>query len=160
MPHPDPYPIPTFHFTAQVDGTDEQSSFQEAAGIAPEIEAEGEENRFAHVLPKEKKHTNLVLKRGAVAKDSLLFRWCGPVLQSSVESPIEPKALNVYLLNEQGDRLMGWSFVNAYPVKWEIADFNAITNEANVESIELSYDSFNRIDLGKGSTGLEAGSHS
>lgn len=117
--------------------------------------AEGGENRFVHKLPNRGKHPDLVLKRGVMAKASRLCRWCSGVLESGLGSPIEPKTLNVYLLNEKGDTLRGWSFPNAYPVKWEIDALDSRGEQVATKSIALSYTCSNRIDLGDGSIGPE-----
>ena len=115
-----------------------------ALATGPEIETEdvveGGENRFVHRLPKAVKHPKLVLKRGIAPVDSPLVKWCKSVLEGGLSAAIETKELHVRLLNENKDPLRAWSFVNAYPIKWEIESFNSTKNEVAIEMIELSYD--------------------
>jgi len=144
------YPLTSFYFAVQIDGIDE-SSFQEVTGIGSELETEdvveGGENRFVHTLPTKPKHSRLVLKRGVVVRSSPLIRWCRKILDSDFGLPIDPKLINVYLFNEKREPVRGWTFADAYPVKWEIGDFHSGKNEIAIETITLSYTRCNRNDL-------------
>ena len=51
------------------------------------------------------------------------------------------------LLNENHEPLEAWNFVKAYPVKWSISNFNAQGNELVVETIELAYQYFTRMEV-------------
>jgi len=53
--------------------------------------------------------------------------------------------LLVQLLNEKGMPKRAWSFMNAYPVSWEVDEFNSTKNEVAIEKIELSYTWSNRV---------------
>ena len=39
-----------------------------------------------------------------------------------------------------------FSFINAWPVKWSISDLKATENAILIETLELSYDYFTKID--------------
>lgn len=154
------YPPPAFYFTVTVLGsatalsllTDIDASFQEISGIQGEFQieevAEGGENRFVHRLPKQGKYPNLVLKRGAVATDSFLAEWVGQTVGSSLSLPILPQNLLVTLLNENGNPLIVWAFVNAYPVKTSVSSLNSQDSKILIETLELSYNYFERLNLG------------
>ena len=58
--------------------------------------------------------------------------------------PIVTRALEVSLLNARGMPIRSWTFDNAYPVKWQVGDFNSTKNEVAIETIELCYSSFVR----------------
>jgi phage tail-like protein len=144
------YPPSAFHFELVFAGTSgEDASFQEVSGIGSEIDVqevvEGGENRFVHRLPKGVKHPLLSLKRGIADIKSPLVKWCKTILEGDFAEPIETREVKVYLLDENQDPLRGWSFTNAYPVKWEIDSFNSTKNEVAIETIDLSYNSSNRI---------------
>jgi len=146
----DIYPPTAFYFKLSFeDAPDKDTSFQEVSGIGSEIDVqevvEGGENRFVHRLPKGVKHPLLSLKRGIAEFDSPLVKWCKAVLEGDFVKPIEPREVKVYLLDENHDPLRGWSFANAYPVKWEIDSFNSTKNEVAIETIDLSYNYSNRI---------------
>lgn len=157
MPTPDAsaqfdYPLPAFHFRvifSNLHGSD--TSFQEVRGITSEMETEdvpeGGENHFVHRLPKAVKHPLLELKRGLGLAPSPLITWCRGTLESGFARQIRPSLVNVYLLDSQGDPLRGWAFANAYPVKWEIDDFNSTKNDVAIESISLSYSTCTPISL-------------
>ncbi len=141
------YPPVGFHFKVEfrLDGVvDGDSRFQEVSGLTSELGIEevneGGENRFSHRLPTRAKYGNLVLKRGLL-KDSRLIKW----FRDAVEDfEFEPADVLVTLLNEEHKPLMGWNFVNAWPVKWVVSDFKAQENALVVETIELAYNYFKR----------------
>ncbi len=144
------YPLPAFHFKVIVAGIlGEDTSFQEVRGIGSELDteevAEGGENRFVHPLPKIMKHPELELKRGIAKLNSPLVGWCRSVLESDFSSPLAPKTISVYLLDQDGGPIRGWSFANAYPLKWEIDDFKSTKNEVVIETLVLSYTYSNRL---------------
>lgn len=139
------YPPPAFYFSVAFGGTRNSgdSSFQEVSGIGPEMEtesyAEGGENRYVYQLPKTIKHPKLALKRGIAKISSPLVAWCIAVLEGGFSDAIEPRLLNVYLLNETADPIRAWSFADAYPVQWEVESFNSTKNQVAIETIKLNY---------------------
>jgi phage tail-like protein len=139
------YPQPAFYFEVRFAGVGDatDTSFQEVRGISAELQTEevteGGENSFVHRLPLTVKHPQLELKRGIAAVNSPLVEWCRSVLDEGYTSLITPSDLIVNLLDEKGDPVRSWSFANAFPVKWEIGDFNSNKNEIAIETIVLSY---------------------
>ncbi len=147
----DEYPLPAFYFKVAFATTSnsEDTSFQEVSGIGSEMEtedlAEGGENRFSHRLPKSVKHSKLVLKRGIAVMDSPLVAWCEDVLEGEFSNPIKAMEVEVSLMNEEGEPTRVWSFINAFPVNWDVEGFNSTKNEIAIEKIELSYSYFDRV---------------
>ncbi len=145
------YPLPAFYFKVVFAATsdNDDTSFQEVSGISSEMETEdfneGGENRFVHRLPKSLKHSKLVLKRGVAEMNSPLVSWCRDVLDGEFIKPIKPMTIEVRLMNEEGEPVRVWSFVNAFPVSWEVEGFNSTKNEIAIEKIELSYHYFDRV---------------
>jgi phage tail-like protein len=154
------YPPPAFYFTVTVLGsatalsllTDIDASFQEISGIQAKFQTEevveGGENRFVHRLPTQAKYPNLVLKRGAVTKDSFLVEWVGQTVGSSLSLPILPQNILVTLLNQSSIPSIAWAFMNAYPVKSSVASLQSQENKILIETLELSYNYFERVNLG------------
>ena len=144
------YPPTGFHFIVNVEGLNSGSSdsgFREVSGLdatlGEETYEEGGENRFIHRLPGRVTYDKLVLKRG-ILRGSELIGW----FKKAVESfKFEPRGVLVTLLNEDHDPLEAWSFINAYPVKWSVADFNAESSEVAVETIELTFQYFRRVEV-------------
>lgn len=154
------YPPGAFCFAVNVIGvgavatlfTDIDASFLEVSGIEARFEteevAEGGENRFVHRLPRAGAYSNLVLKRGVVTKDSFLAEWVGQTVGSGMSLPILPQNLLVTLLDKDGLPLIAWGFVNAWPVRWEVSPLDAMDNKVLTETLELSYNYFERVVLG------------
>ncbi|SDU58259.1 phage tail protein [Desulfobacula phenolica] len=144
------YPPPAFYFKVEFTAFQGQdTSFQEVSGLNATIEyekvAEGGGN-FFYQLPKPPKYDNLILKRGMAGMSSPLVSWCSTILSPNFTKPVEPRSLNVFLLNEQGEPCRAWNVVNALPVKWQIDAFNSTKNDVAIETIELTYHYFTRED--------------
>ncbi len=145
------YPPSSFYFKIifTLTGGLLDTSFQDVSGlsadISPEEVPEGGENRFAHKLPQRAKHGNLVLKRSIERINSPLVIWCKSILESDFSSEIITMPVMVYLMNEYQIPIRGWMADNAYPVKWDIGAFNSTKNEVAIETIELAYNTLNRI---------------
>lgn len=145
------YPPSAFYFKVvfTLTGGLIDTSFQDVSGltvdISPEEVPEGGENRFIHKLPQRAKHSNLVLKRGIERINSPLVLWCKAALEGDLSFEILTMPILVYLMNEYQIPIRGWLVGNAYPVKWEVGTFNSTKNEVALETIELSYNTLNRI---------------
>lgn len=141
----DLYPPSAFYFKVVFGAPDEfpDSSFQEVSGISTEIITEdiveGGENRFKHKLPTGITHGNLELKRGIAPLTSPLVAWCKGIMEGGFVEPMVPQAVMVYLMNDSNIPIRSWSFVNAFPIKWEFESFNSTKNEVAIEKIVLSY---------------------
>jgi len=144
------YPAVAFYFKLSFSGipTTTDASFKEVSGI--ELERGMEEiteggNPYIHRVPTAVKYKNLVLKRGLVKKNSPVAKWCfsptggislGPI---SLTETITTKNIVVHLLDETGNPLRSWSFVNAWPIKWSLGDLNSMNNEVAIESMEFAF---------------------
>lgn len=139
------YPPSAFYFKVVFGEAESQvdTSFQDVSGISSEISTEqvveGGENRFVHNLPTTVKHGNLELKRGIAPLSSPLVKWCKQVMERDFVDPIVPQLVRVYLMDADGNPIRGWSFANAFPVKWETENFNSTKNDVAIEKIVMSY---------------------
>ena len=143
-----PAPMTSSALTGRLNGLSSQEKdvqFQSVSGLSVDIEteefAEGGENRFKHKFPVRSKFPNLILKRGLVA-DSELIKWCRNAIESFQFEPVD---LTVKLLNENHEPLITWNVVHVYPVKWDVADFNAEESKVAIETIELAYNYFTLV---------------
>lgn len=139
------YPPVAFHFKVEVLGlppNDHDVRFTEVSGLSVEMGteevAEGGENRFLQKYPTRAKYPELVLKRGLLL-NSEVVNW---VRQCIEDFDIQPKNVDIKLLNEEHQPLMTWHVVNAYPTKWAVSDFNASSNAVVIESLQLFYQYF------------------
>ena len=144
------YPPAGFHFRVNIEGITSDSrdiSFQEVSGINVKVGeftySEGGENRFVHRLPDRVTFDKLRLKRGMLT-GSELIGWFREAIESFKFSP---RDVLVTLLNNEHEPLESWSFVKAYPVKWDVSSFNAEQNQLVVETIELSFQYFKRMEI-------------
>lgn len=139
------YPPTGFHFKVEVldlPPNDFDVRFTEVGGLSVELAteevAEGGENRFVQKYPTRAKYPELVLKRGLL-RNSEVWNW---VRQCIEDYQIEPKSVDIKLLNEEHQPLMTWHVVGAYPTKWAVTDLNANSNAVVVESLQLFYQYF------------------
>lgn len=139
------YPPTGFHFKVEVldlPPNDFDVRFTEVGGLSVELAteevAEGGENRFVQKYPTRAKYPELVLKRGLL-RNSEVWNW---VRQCIEDYQIEPKSVDIKLLNEAHQPLMTWHVVGAYPTKWAVTDLNANSNAVVVESLQLFYQYF------------------
>jgi phage tail-like protein len=133
------YPLPVFHF--QVDWGGTNVGFSEVTGLT--IETQLIEYRDGASLEHSSlkmsgipKYSNITLKRGIVAKDSLFFQWLNA---TSLNKP-ERRTVVIKLLNEVHEPVMVWKAKNAWPVKLEGPGLKAAGNEVAIESIELAHE--------------------
>lgn len=132
-----------FRVEFQLGGTSATDAmFQDVTGFTADLETEpvkqGGENRYTQLLPTRAKYGDLVLKRGLLV-NSKIVQWCKAAIE---ELDIQPITVIVSLLNEQGTPLLTYNFVNAWPKKWSVSDFNAQESKIVIETLELTYQYF------------------
>lgn len=159
-------PPPGFHFTIKMEDAPPpgklpipmtalkllksvayDNSFMEISGLSGTIQTEtivmGGENERVFKVPKGKDFSNLVLKRGLVTLSSDLQDWCEESLKST-DYKIPLKNITVMLLDNKHTPMKAWKLERAYPVKYEVSGFDAMTGKLMVENIELSYQKIDR----------------
>ena len=142
------YPPVGFYFKVNVIGINgkNEGSFQEVSGLNVKLNLieikEGGENRFVHRLPAPPKYENLVLKRGML-KGSPLLDWAKAGIE---QFNFSPKTVVVNLMDENASPLASWKFIRTYPVAIRISDFKAQESTLVVETFELAYDYFQRVN--------------
>jgi phage tail-like protein len=103
---------------------------------------EGGVNNYIQKIPGRPKYDNLVLKRGLL-KGSPLITWVNNAVSNFV---FKPTKVEVMLIDTGNNPIITWSLVNAYPVALKISEFNAMTNELAIETLELAYSYFTRTN--------------
>ena len=139
------YPPVGFHFRVEVLGLPANANdvrFMEVSGLSVELGteevAEGGENRFIQKYPLRAKYLELVLKRGMLLSSEVVT-WVRRCIE---DFNIEPKNIDIMLLNDEHQPLLTWHVVNAYPTKWAVTDLNATSNAVIIESLQLFYQYF------------------
>lgn len=149
------YPPTGFHFKVEFQGVsgmdnDAEQRFQDVSGLSFEMEtetlAEGGENRFEYKLPKRIRYPNLILKRGLLT-DSALIKWINNAMSTFFTVAVydfKPADILISLLDESQEPVAVWQVIQAYPVKWNVSNFNSNENAIAIETIELAYQYFER----------------
>jgi phage tail-like protein len=148
--NPDPplsFRFGVFFFAGGVIPNPVDIRFQKVSGLSAEVDtdpiAEGGQNLYTQQVPSRVRYNNLVLERGLVVGSPLniefnvalsLFRFT-------------PSNVLVTLFNDDSHPLAGWLFMNAYPVKWSVADLDALESAVLIETMELSYSGFQIIRI-------------
>ncbi len=136
------YPPVSFFFRVEWIGLSSKEHdirFTEVSGLSVELTseemAEGGENRFVQKYPSRAKYPELILKRGLLT-DSGIVTW----VQKCIDDlQIEPKDIDVTLLNEERQPLLVWHVHKAYPTKWAVSDLNSTSNTVVVETLQFYY---------------------
>jgi len=143
------YPAVGFHFAVYFHGllpTPIDVSFQSVTGLSVSVETEnykeGGENRYVHDIPTGLKFSTLTLKRGLKSIPSPLTKWCEGVYE---DFKFKPLNLIVLLLDENHLPIHRWSVIDAYPIKYEIGEFNAETAGIVLQTLELKYNFFKSL---------------
>ncbi len=141
-------PPAAFSFRVDIDGAEGDTSFQEVSGLQVEIETEdvveGGQNRYVHKLPVRTKYSNLMLKRGVVTKGSAFGKWVTQAMSRGLVRQNDAKTIVVKLLDEKQGPLIVWKIFGAYPLRWEHSGLNSMGNDVLTETIELTYQFFQR----------------
>lgn len=139
----------SFYFSVIFVELSEEIAFQEVSGLNSEMELEtiieGGLNNYEHKLPKQIKHSNLILKRAVIPLDSGLQKWITACLESDFSDAFTRNSLQISLLDELGEPIRCWSCINALPVKSELGSFDSQKNEIVIETLEFSYQNLMRI---------------
>ena len=139
------WPLPKFYFSVDIDDLTDLP-FLEVSGL--EIEADNISYRHGNdpswgtiQMPGIKKSGNLILKKGAFAKDDIY------------QSLISKIALNTYkrmtivirLLDETTQPRMTWQIKNAFPLKYTSTDMNSESSVSSIETIEFSHQGIEQL---------------
>ena len=141
------YPLPAYNYKVSIDG--ETVAFSQATGLSmgyenatPYKESPTEAGKPGPVtmrMPAQASDVTLTLQKGLVRGKSLtaLFQW----INSKQLNLIQKKDIQVDLCDENGDPVFRWTVQNAYPTKLDAPSFDAASNDAAIESMELTADS-------------------
>jgi len=127
-------------FRVEIDSID-SASFRKCFGLKSESEIfeyqEGGDNETVRKLIGPTKASNLVLTKGFVS-DPALFKWRDEIASSGTNK-IARRNGSVVALAADGKTEVGrWNFQKAWPVRWEMSEFDASTGQALCEILELA----------------------
>jgi phage tail-like protein len=152
------YPLTGFHFIVAFElfpQLPHDFRFQEVSGLSVDVEMEtfdeGGQNRFQHQLPVRTNYTDITLKRGTFVLPSGIMAWCINAVQNF---EFQPSNLLISMLNDSHIPVQSYYVVNAIPKRVEFTNLNAEQSQVAIETLVLSYDYFNILNL---SAALTAG---
>lgn len=130
------YPHTGSRFSVTIDDIDMQGNFSSVSGLSAELEfeeyAEGGNFDSPIYLPKGVKYSNIVLQRGTVT-DEPLSRWFAAV-QSGV---FKKYPMTVTMMDSAGKAVRIWTVKDAMPVKVEYSQFDAMSSDVAITTIEM-----------------------
>ena len=138
------YPLPVYNYRVEIGG--EAIAFSNVAGLHVEFgthvykESSTGTNAGPVVMrmPAQATDLKITLKKGLVRKKSLpaLYNWISTVQLNLIEK----KDIFIYLLDETGSPVITWTVFNAFPTKLDAPTFDASSNDAAIETMELMAD--------------------
>jgi phage tail-like protein len=139
------YPLPVYNYRVEIAGV--AIAFAEVSGLSMGFETytykESNTDRKApgpRVLhmPSQATAVNITLKKGLIRTHSVanLYKWIAAIQLNQVEK----KDIYVRLCDEKGDAVISWKVTNAFPTKLDAPTFDANSNDAAIESMELRAD--------------------
>ena len=138
------YPMPVYNYRVDIEGV--SVAFSQVSGLSLSYETHvykesptGEmRGPVTMRMPAQQSDVKITLKKGLVKGKSIptLYNW----IKSVQTNQIEKKNILVSLLDEAGKPLVNWSIQNAFPTKLEAPSFDAKSNDAAIESMELMAD--------------------
>jgi phage tail-like protein len=139
------YPLPVYNYKVEIGGV--AIAFSEVSGlsIAYETITYKESNtdqkapgpRVLH-MPSQAQPTNITLKKGVIRTQSVatFYKWIAAIQINQVEK----RDIYVRLCDEKGDAVISWKVINAFPTKLDAPTFDANSNDAAIETMELRAD--------------------
>lgn len=133
-------PLPVFCFHVAIPGMGDPAFFKSVTGLKYEMEVvqhrEGGQNATTYQLIGGTKWSNVVLKQG-FTKDSKLLEWRDEWLD-----PMQGRrqTVTITLLDTALNPQKTWNLHRAFPVKWEVSEFDASKSELAIETIELAHE--------------------
>jgi phage tail-like protein len=140
-PRDDPYKA--FNFRVEIDGVS-LAAFSEVGGLESEtavIEYRvGGEPRTVRKLPGLTRYANIVLRRG-ITQDAELWSW----RQNVIVGTADRRNGAIVLLDDEGNEVVRWNFIQGWICKWEGPTLNARDNEVAFETIAIAIEGLDRV---------------
>lgn len=139
------YPLPVYNYRVEIG--DKAVAFTEVSGLSIGFETStykesptesGAPGPRVMIVPGQRSAAKLTLKKGIVRGASLeaLYGW----IKTVQINQIEKKDVFVRLCDEKGEAVISWKVQNAFPTKLDAPTFDAKSNDAAIESMELTAD--------------------
>ena len=138
------YPLPVYNYRVEING--EAVAFSQVSGLSLSFETTTYKESHTETLPgvntmrmpAQSGDVTVTLQKGLVPSKSLpvLYDW----IRTTQINQIEKKDIFIRLLDETGSAVVSWRVINAFPTKLDAPSFDASSNDAAIESMELMAD--------------------
>jgi phage tail-like protein len=139
------YPLPVYNYRVEIGG--DAVAFSEVSGLSIAYEtstykesptASGAPGPRTMIVPGQRNAAKITLKKGIVRGASMkqLYGW----IKTTTINQVDKKDIFIRLCDEKGAAVISWKVVNAFPTKLDAPTFDAKSNDAAIESMELSAD--------------------
>ena len=139
------YPLPVYNYRVEIGS--EAVAFSEVSGLTISYEstvykesptASGAPGPRSMQMPAQRTPPTITLKKGIVRNTSIkvLYDW----IKTVQINQIEKKDIFVRLCDEKGEAVISWKISNAFPTKLDAPTFDAKSNDAAIQSMELKAD--------------------
>lgn len=139
------YPLPVYNYKVEIDG--EAVAFAEVSGLELAFETitykesktdqPGAGPNYMY-MPGQIAPVNISMRKGYVKTKNMpvFYDWINS-LQLNV---VQKKDIVVRLCDEEGNAVVSWTVLNAFPTKLTAPSFNADSNEVAIEALDLMAD--------------------
>ena len=114
-------------FKIEIESID-SATFTKCAGLKTETEIfelpEGGNNEYVLKLVGQSRAANIVLTNGLIT-DAALFKWREEIVRGGTKKIKRRSGSIIALADDAQTELGRWNFQNAWPVRWEMSDFDA-----------------------------------
>jgi len=138
-------PVGNYYFALEItenDNTWTVAHFRECSGLKSSTEVfeifEGGLNGRTHRRPAQSKWENIVLKV-AMSDSTFLTEWRDKFLQDNFEQRTKYSG-SIAVMNNAGQVVRRFSFVNAWPLSWEGPSLNSGGSDLSVETLEIVHE--------------------
>lgn len=141
------YPLPVYNYKVEIGS--ETVAFSEVSGLSISYETTTYKESLSEdfnrpgpnilYMPAQSTPASITLKKGVVRSSSVatFYNW----IQQIAINQIDKQDIYIRLLDENGEAVISWKVVNAFPTKLDAPTFDANSNDVAIESMELMGDS-------------------
>ena len=127
-------------FKIEIESID-SATFTKCAGLKTETEIfelpEGGKNDYVVKLVGQSRASNIVLTHGIIT-DPALFKWREEIVNGGTNK-IKRRNGSIIAMADDGKTEVGrWNFQNAWPVRWEMSDFDSRQSGVSCQILELA----------------------
>ncbi len=139
------YPLPVYNYRVELGGT--TVAFSEVSGLSISFDTttykespveSGAPGPRKMLMPAQRKEVTVTLKKGIMRGVSVptFFKWINSIQINQVDK----QDIYVRLCDEKGDAVISWKVINAFPTQLDAPTFDAKSNDAAIETMQLTGD--------------------